>query len=98
MTSRRPLEKRVEKQCVEYAAHFHWINIKLDKAKRGWPDQLFIGPGAETLFVEFKREGERPRKQQIGNHQKLAARNHHVKVVDTFEQFVALLAEYGYTR
>lgn len=89
----RPLEKTIEKKCVSYAENLNWISIKLDKAKRGWPDRLFIGPAARTLFVEFKRPGERRRKQQIGNHQRLAARGFTVEVIDNFDDFCALMAK-----
>ena len=94
----RPLEKTIERKCVSYAENLGWISIKLDKAKRGWPDRLFVGSAARTFFVEFKRPGERRRKQQIGNHQRLDARGHSVEVIDSYDDFVELMAKNGYDR
>ena len=52
---KRKLEKNIERKCVEYAASCGWLHIKLDKAKRGWPDQLFLGAKRRVFLVEFKR-------------------------------------------
>lgn len=30
----------------------------------GWPDRLFLAPGARIVFAEFKRPGERLRRNQ----------------------------------
>lgn len=93
MTSKPPvrLEKYLEQKCVQYAKAFGFECIKLDKAKRAWPDRLFLGPGATALLVEFKRPGEKPRKQQDALHIKLRELGHSVHVIDDFEDFAQLI-------
>ena len=88
---RRRREIHIEEQCCRYAEIRRWEHIKLDKAKRGWPDRLFFGPDGRSLMVEFKRPGERPRPQQVATHRRLETLGHPVQVVDSFEDFRALL-------
>lgn len=95
MTLKKPakpvLEKYVEKKSCEYAESLGFEHIKLDRAKRKWPDRLFVGPFC-LLFVEFKREGEKPRPQQAHFHFKLNGMGHKVHVIDTLEDFKRLLS------
>jgi hypothetical protein len=88
MTSRRQLEKDIEKRCVEYAESLGWLHIKLDKAKRDWPDQQFFGPQGRCFLVEFKRPGEKARPAQKRNHEKLENLGHQVTLIDSFETFI----------
>lgn len=89
--ARRALEKYVETKSIEYAESLGYVHIKLDRAKRKWPDRLLLGPQGEVLFVEFKREGETPRPQQKAFHKKLRLMGHTIHVIDTLEDFKALL-------
>lgn len=93
MTSkqRAPLEKHLEEKCCRYAEGFGYVHVKLDNAKRKWPDRLFLGPNGRQLIVEFKRAGEKPRKQQAAFHDQLTAMGHTVHVIDDFEDFYPLL-------
>lgn len=93
MTSKRraDLEKHLEERCCAYAEAFGYEHIKLDKAKRKWPDRLLLGPNGATLLVEFKRPGEEPRKQQAAFHNTLSELGHQVHVIDTFDDFTQLI-------
>ena len=91
MTSKLPLERKLEQKCVKYAEAFSFESIKLDSAKRKWPDRLFLGPGGTTILVEFKRTGKRPRPQQAAFHKTLNALGHPVHVIDDFDDFARLI-------
>lgn len=84
---KRKLEKNIERKCVEYAASCGWMHIKLDRAKRGWPDQLFLGPNRRVFLVEFKRPGEVARPHQLSVHRQLSAVGFDVAILDSFEAF-----------
>lgn len=88
----QPLEKDLEKKCVTFAEFHGWEHIKLDQGrnKRGWPDGLFLGPDGAHFFVEFKRLGLKPRKQQQARIVRLRELDHDVLVVDAFEHFQTL--------
>lgn len=88
---RRQLETDIEQKCIAYAVAQDCDYVKLDKAKKDYPDQLFFLPCSGTLLVEFKRPGEEPRKRQTVIHQRLAALGHPVSVVDSEDQFRRLL-------
>lgn len=97
MISKKPvkpvLEKYVEKKSCEYAESLGYEHIKLDNAKRKWPDRLFLGPSGQIFIVEFKREGEVPRPQQGAFHRKLTRMGHTVHVIDTLEDFKNLIGD-----
>ncbi len=83
--ARRELETDIEQKCVKHAHARGCDNTKLDKAKRGYPDQIFFLPGGR------KRPGEKPRKQQAAVHRRLAALGHPVAVIESFDEFTRLL-------
>ncbi len=87
------LERSIEQACVEHAYKLGFISIKLDKAARSWPDRLFLGPSSQSLLVEFKRPGQKPRVQQVVRHKQLAELGHPVSVIDNLGDFAALLDE-----
>ena len=80
-------EHQIEYKCVAMAEEAGFLHIKLDTAKRSWPDRLFLGHGGIVWFVEFKRPGEKPRVQQEAYFDKLAERGHPVTVIDSVDQF-----------
>lgn len=47
---------------------------------------------ARTVWVELKAPGEKPRPDQLREHQRMRAAGQHVEVVDTLEGVDALLA------
>ena len=38
------------------------------RGRRGWPDEVYWVPGGRPLLIEFKAEGEEPRKLQLYIH------------------------------
>lgn len=93
MTSntRSKLESHIEKKCCEIADANGFEHIKLDKAKRSWPDRLFLGPLCVSFIVEFKRPGEKTRPQQAALHRRLGRLGHDVYVIDSVEAFRELI-------
>ena len=85
------LERDIENACVRYAELQGWEHIKLDRAKRGWPDRLFLGPDGRRLLVEFKRPGQKARPLQKAVHQRLFVLGHPVHLVDHVADFCLLL-------
>ena len=85
------LERDLENDCVGDAAERGWLSVKLDKARKGWPDRAFFGHASMLLLVEFKLPGENPTPLQAGVHVKLAARDHPVAVIDNRHDFTRLL-------
>lgn len=87
------LELKIEKECVGIMEAHGYINYKLDKIKRSNPDQLFVGPGKDFFFVEFKREGEEPRLQQEKRLTSLRKLGHEAYVFDSVLSFRGWLEE-----
>lgn len=60
-------------------------SVKLETpGETGWPDKLFVMPGAPFL-IEFKKVGEVPRKKQAHIHRKLRAIGWEIEVHDTVQ-------------
>ena len=91
MLLRKERESTMEKAAVNYALEHGWESVKLDKVRKSWPDQIFIGEYGDHFFVEFKREGKVPTFQQDAVHMWLRDTGHDIYVIDSFEKFKALL-------
>jgi len=79
-------EAHVEQAVAEYATSQGCLMLKLNVIGRiGWPDRLFLYQG-RVLFVEFKRQGERPRKMQEYIHGLIRRHGFKVAVIDTITQ------------
>lgn len=59
------LEKDIESRVVAWATKKDFLCPKFQSSENGWPDRLFISPYGHTIFIEFKRPGEKPRKLQL---------------------------------
>jgi hypothetical protein len=58
------LEKTIEKKTTDKAKALGWWACKLTSPSfAGIPDRMFIRNG-RVVFIEFKRQGEKPRKLQ----------------------------------
>lgn len=80
---KKPLERSIENAVVTYARARGIEAIKLNGlGKRSLPDRLFLGPRRRTLFVEFKRPGEKPTALQSHLHALWFKLGHTVWVVD----------------
>ena len=91
LSKRSQREIHVEEKCVDYAEGLGFEHVKLDRAKRKWPDRLFLGPAGVVLLVEFKRPGKVLRPQQAAHAQRLGNLGHVVHVIDNVDDFVLLL-------
>lgn len=87
-------EVDIENKSVAIAEAVGWLNVKLDLAKKSWPDREFFGPASQSFMVEFKRPGERPTKKQARIHEDLRVLGHKVFVIDTVQDFRRLLERY----
>lgn len=55
------LEKTIEDTVVNWAKPRGFLTPKVKFVENGYPDRLFISPIGHTIFIEFKRENEKPR-------------------------------------
>jgi Holliday junction resolvase len=54
-------ESQLEAKIVAYAKSRGCLAYKFSSpARRGVPDRIIVAPGGRILFLEVKREGERP--------------------------------------
>ena len=89
------LEWVVEQKFVTTMEDAGWDCFKLDKLKRGRPDQLCIGPD-KVIIVEFKKYGARPRKgEKLQKHyrDKYEEWGHDVRLVTGMEEMWELVEE-----
>jgi hypothetical protein len=67
-----------------YAIAQGCLVLKLNvTGRRGWPDRMYLFHG-RTLFIEFKRAGEKLRKLQMYVHGQLSRHQFNVTVVDNY--------------
>jgi hypothetical protein len=83
------LERTVEERFGELLSKWAYANkqdvlyLKLQiPGNRGWPDRVVMFPHNHTLFIEWKREGEDPRKLQLHIHGVLRKMGFEVQVHD----------------
>lgn len=73
--------------------------VKLNgMGKRSLPDRMFLFPGGQVLFIEFKRECERPTPLQRHLHAQWRALGHRVYVIDNIDDGVVLIDSVTATR
>lgn len=86
------LEADIERPAKKFAKLRGWFVAKvrfLDR--RGAPDKLFIRDGRH-MWVEFKRPGKPPTKQQLEVHTDMRAAGAEVHTIDTLEQALELFS------
>jgi len=80
------LERDIEKAVKTYAESKGWLTRKWTSPGHSFvPDQIFITPKGEVIFVEFKRNGAKPTAGQHREHDKLRKQGCFVYVVDSVE-------------
>jgi hypothetical protein len=86
------LEERACGEAEKAGVFSHKFSVP---GRRGWPDRIFYlrGSGGRPWFVEFKREGESPRRLQAHVHKMLKGWGYDVSSIDTIEDFLAGLVE-----
>lgn len=81
-----PLEKVIEEKVCSFAKSLGILHYKFTSVgRRSVPDRIFVLPGGNVFFIEFKRAGEHPTPAQrieIGKLQKQGAT---VYVIDNVE-------------
>lgn len=79
------IEADFREQLLKWARE-NEVNLKILKLNvqgtRGWPDRLIIWSGGHTLYVEFKRPGQEPRKLQVKIHNELKEMGFDVRIFD----------------
>lgn len=87
----RDLESSIEGAAVAFAeAHGWWAAKFVSPGLRAVQDHIFIRDG-RVLFVEFKRPGEKPRKQQLKRRDDMIAHGAEVHSVDNLKSAYDLL-------
>ena len=77
------LEKQIEAKVCDYAKARGWLTYKFTSPSHaGVCDRLFISPMGKCVFIEFKREGQKPTAAQAREHERLREQKVSVFVVD----------------
>lgn len=85
-------ERYLEARACRTATRAGWLCRKLKTHNnRGAPDRMFLGYG-RVLFVEFKALDGILSKLQIYEHKQYAKKGITVHVIDSIEEFKALIA------
>jgi hypothetical protein len=87
------LESYTENKVVAWARNNGVLTTKVLGAK-GWPDRAFWFSEGAVVLVEFKRQGERPRKLQRFIMAQLRALQYDVIWTDSYEEAIEYLASY----
>lgn len=92
------LERDIEAKVCDYAKSKGWLVYKFTSpARAAVPDRLFIAPGGRAVFVEFKREGQKPTVPQEREHDRLRKQGVSVFVVDNVPDGKAVVDVMGWT-
>lgn len=84
---KKPLEEKIEVECVDFAETLGVMHLKMDKVNRDWPDQAFFLPRGTIWIVEFKRPGKDARRRQSVIHDRLRRLGFVVDVIDDVSVF-----------
>lgn len=91
MTNSDILESKVEGESMRYAERRGWWQAKfVSPNQRGVPDRILIRAG-RVIFIEFKRHGEEPTRQQLKRHREMREHGAEVFVIDTLEEAMEIL-------
>lgn len=78
------LEKEIEKAVKRYAESQGWLTRKWVSPGHNFvPDQIFISPTGQVIFIEMKREGLKPSAGQLREQERLRKQGCLVYVVDS---------------
>ena len=90
-----PLEKDIERAVKDYARDKGLLSYKFTSpARAAVPDDLFITPWGQVLFVEFKRRGQKPTLAQEREHHRLRGHQVAVHVIDNIDTGKLLIDSY----
>lgn len=86
------LEKIIEGKVNAYAQSKGFLVYKFTSpARRAVPDRIYISPKGTVVFVEFKREGQKPTPPQEREHHRLRMQNVSVFVIDNVDDGKAMV-------
>lgn len=85
------LEKEVEGTVKNWAIKNGFLALKVRFAEAGYPDRLFLGPKGHTIFIEFKRPGEKAGLLQLHRVSQLRARRIPAFVCDSAVEAINIL-------
>lgn len=84
-------EKLLEKKGNEIVKSLGGLSIKLEaNLFSGLPDRMYLMPGGEVYFVEYKSTGKQPTARQKLVHEQFKRLGFEVLVVDNPEELEAL--------
>lgn len=85
------LESELQADALDFGHVRGWFGHKVEfKGRRGGPDTVFIRQG-RTIWIEFKKPGEVPTRQQEKVHQEMRAKGATVYWADSMEQVREIL-------
>ena len=85
------LESDLQSDALDFGHVRGWFAQKTEFAgRRGAPDTVFIRHG-RTVWIEFKKPGEVPTRQQEKVHQEMRAKGAEVYAVDSMERVREIL-------
>lgn len=89
------LESSIETAVVrDVLKHYGLRGIKMKlNYDAGWPDRLFLFPGGDCFWIEFKQPGEPLRKKQEQRINWLIALGHDVEVHTTYDDAMRAISE-----
>lgn len=87
-----PLETVAETRFVKEVTLDGAICLKL--YTKGYNDRLILMDYNTHFFIEFKREGESPRKLQTYRHSELKKRGHETYVCYSYEEAITIYNKY----
>lgn len=90
------LERSIEAAFIRKVKKaYPWLRTpKLTSmSQRSWPDRLIPLPGGKTLYIEFKRPGEKATELQEDCHEYLRGLGHDVQVFDNADKAFSYLYE-----
>ena len=91
----RPLESELERKGNGFAELRGWWTCKFTSpGLRGVPDRIYsrVENGRpRVVFIEWKRPGETPTKQQLRRHQEMREHGLEVHWVDSYERACEIL-------
>lgn len=89
----RPRETVIEKFLVAQVETVLRGQCRKWKTRIGDPDRIILLGGGTVLFVELKRPGEKPRPEQLREHERLRALGFSVYVIDTKQGVLGFIEE-----
>lgn len=86
-------EREIEQKLKKETEKHRGMCFKFLSSVSGVPDRILLLPGGLVIFVELKKEGEKPRKLQEVQMRKIRELGFRVRVVDSEQGIQELMRE-----